>query len=70
MKGGRGLYYRKHMNDTWIRETQKVTKALVVECVSFVYVVTIISIMTIKMIVILILVVITNRVRIENASAK
>ena len=57
------------MNRTWIRESHKVTKALVVEFVLFVLfasVITIVSVMTTKMTVIPTLVVISNRVRTEN----
>ena len=52
MKGSRGLYYRKHRTHTWIRESHKVTKKLVIDFVLFKCVVTIVSVMTKKIVVI------------------
>ena len=60
MKGSRGLYYRKHRTHTWIRESHKVTKKLVIDFVLFKYVVTIVSVMTKKIVVIPTLVVISH----------
>ena len=63
MNGSIGLYYQKHRTHTWIRESHKVTKKLVIDSVLFMYIVTIVSVMTQKMIVIPTLVVISNHVR-------
>ena len=60
MNGSRGLYYRKHRTHTWIRESHKVTKKLVIDFVLFKYVVTIVSVMTKKIVVIPTLVVISH----------
>ena len=60
MNGSRGLYYRKHMTHTWIKESHKVTKKLVNDFVLFKYVVTILSVMTKKIVVIPTLVVISH----------
>ena len=65
MNGSRGIYYQKHRTHTWIRKIHKVTKALVIDFVLFVYVVTIVSVMTRKMIIILTLMVISYRVRLR-----
>lgn len=45
-----GMYYQKHMNHTWIRKRRKVAKALVVEYVLFVSVITINIVMTRKIV--------------------
>ena len=60
MNGSRGLYYQKHRTHTWIRESHKVTKKLVIDFVLFKYVVTIVSVMTKKIVDIPTLVVISN----------
>ena len=60
MDGSRGLYYWKHRTHTWIRESHKVTKKLVIDFVLFKYVVTIVSVMTKKIVVIPTLVVISH----------
>ena len=60
MKGSRCIYYRKHRTHTWIRESHKVTKKLVIDSVLFMYVITIVSVMTSKRVVILTLAVMTN----------
>ena len=65
VNGSRGLYYRKHRTRTWIRESHKVTKKLVIDTVLFKYIVTIISVMTKKMIVIPTLEVILSQVRLR-----
>ena len=66
MKGSRCRYYRKLKTRTWIGESHKVTKKLVIDSVLFMYVVTIISVMTKKMIIIPTLVVISYRVRLRR----
>ena len=48
------------MTHTWIRESHKVTKKLVIDFVLFKYVVTIVSVMTKKIVVIPTLVVISH----------
>ena len=50
MKGSRCIYYRKHRTRTWIRESHKVTKKLVIDSTLFWYVITIVSVMTSKMV--------------------
>ena len=50
MKGSRCIYYRKHRTRTWIRESHKVTKKLVIDSILFWYVITIVSVMTSKMV--------------------
>ena len=65
VNGSRGLYYRKHRTHTWIRESHKVTKKLVIDFVLFKCVVTIVSVMTKKIVDIPTLVVISNRVRLR-----
>ena len=59
MKGSRCIYYRKHRTRTWIRESHKVTKMLVIDSVLFEYVITLVLVMTSKMVVIPTLVVIS-----------
>jgi len=59
VNGSRHLYYRKHMTHTWIRESHKVTKKLVIDSVLFGYVITLVSVITSKMVVIPTLVVIS-----------
>lgn len=44
----RGLYYLKHRDHTWIRKSHKATKALVVDFVLSITVVTIVSMMNKK----------------------
>ena len=51
MKGSRDLYYWKYKTRTWIRESHKVTKKLVIDSILFGYVITIVLVMTSKMIV-------------------
>ena len=60
MNGSRGLYYWKHRTRTWIKESHKVTKKLVIDFVLFKCVVTIVSVMTKKIVVIPTLVVISH----------
>ena len=60
MKVSRCIYYRKHRTHTWIRESRKVTKKLVIVSVLFKHVITIVSVMTSKMVLILTLVVMFN----------
>lgn len=48
VNGTRGLYYWKHRTHTWIKESHKVTKKLVIDFVLFKYDVTIVSVMTKK----------------------
>ena len=65
MKGSRGLYYKKHRTHTYIRESHKVTKALEIDSVLFMFVITIVSVMTKKINIILTLVVKSNRLRLR-----
>ena len=60
MKGSRCIYYRKHRTRTWIRESHKVTKKLVIDSVLFKCVITLVSVVTSKMVVVPTLVVISN----------
>ena len=60
MNGSRGLYYRKHRTHTWIRESHKVTKKLVIDFVLFKCVVTIVLVMTKRSVDVPTLVVISN----------
>ena len=60
MKGSRCIYYRKHRTRTWIRESRKVTKKLVIDSILFWYVITIVSVMTSKMVLVPTLVVMFN----------
>ena len=60
MKGSRCIYYRKHRTRTWIRESHKVTKKLVIDSVLFKCVITLVSVVTSKMVVIPTLVVISK----------
>ena len=58
MKGSRCIYYQKHRTRTWIRESHKVTKKLVIDSVLFKCVITLVSVMTSNMVLVPTLVVI------------
>ena len=60
MKGSICIYYLKHRTHTWIRESHKVTKKLVIDSILFWYVITIVSVMTSKMVLVPTLVVMFN----------